>query len=184
MTTAKKLLTADDLLAMPDDGMRRELIRGELTEMPPAGDDHGFVGNEASWRMSSFIHQHGLGRGRMAETGFWIEVAPDTVLAPDYAFISYERMAGRPQSRGYVRVVPDLVMEVFSPNDRQPQMDRKIRLWLDAGVRLVLVVYPASHEIHVYHDDGTVQRFGPGDTLTCEPVLPGFACAVDEIFTY
>ena len=63
--------------------------------MPPAGDDHGFVGSEASWRMSSFIHYHGLGRGRMAETGFWIEVAPDTVLAPDYAFISYERMSSR-----------------------------------------------------------------------------------------
>lgn len=184
MIAAKKLLTADDLLAMPEDGMRRELIRGELAEMPPAGDDHGFVGNEASWRMSSFIHQHGLGHGRMAETGFWIEVAPDTVLAPDYAYISYERMASRPQSRGYGRVVPDLVMEVFSPNDRQPQMDRKIRPWLDAGVRLVMVVFPATQEVHVFHDDGTMQGFGPGDTLTCEPVLAGFACAVDEIFAY
>ena len=184
MTTAKKLLTADDLLALPDDGMRRELIRGKLAEMPPAGDDHGFVGNEASWRMSSFIHQHGLGRGRMAETGFWIEVAPDTVLAPDYAYISYERMSSRPQARGYAQVIPDLVMEVVSPNDRQPQVDRKIRLWLDAGVRMVMVVYPVTQEIRVHHDDGTVQRFGTGDTLSCEPVLPGFACAVDEIFAY
>ena len=140
MTTAKKPLTAADLLAMPDNGMRRELIRGELIEIPPAGDDHGFVGSEASWRMSSFIHHHGLGRGRMAETGFWIEVAPDTVLAPDYAFISYERMSSRPQARGYAQVIPDLVMEVVSPNDRQPPVDRKIRLWLEAGVRLVLVV--------------------------------------------
>ena len=184
MTTAKKLLTADDLMAMPDDGMRRELIRGELIEMPPAGDDHGFVGSEASWRMGAFIHQHGLGHGRMAETGFWIEVAPDTVLAPDYAYISYARMSSRPQPRGYARVIPDLVMEVFSPNDRQPQVDRKIRLWLDAGVRLVMVIYPASQEVHTHHDDGTVRRFGPGDTLSCEPVLPGFACAVDEIFAY
>ena len=85
MTTAKKLLTADDLLAMPDDGMRRELIRGELIEMPPASDDHGFAGHGLTWRMGAFIHQHGLGQGRIAETGFWIEVGPDTVLAPDYA---------------------------------------------------------------------------------------------------
>ncbi len=184
MTTAKKLLTADDLLAMPDNGMRRELIKGKLIEMPPGSDDHGFVGNEASWRMSSFIHQHGLGRGRMAETGFRIEVEPDTVLAPDYAFISYERMAGRPEPRGYVQIIPDLVMEVFSPNDRQTQMDRKIRLWLDAGVRLALVVYPATQEIMVHHEDRSVQRFGINDTLICEPVLPGFSCPVADIFTY
>ena len=184
MTTAKNLLTADDLLAMPDDGMRRELIRGELIEMPPASDDHGFAGHGLTWRMGAFIHQHGLGQGRIAETGFWIEVGPDTVLAPDYAFISYERMSSRPQARGYAQVIPDLVMEVVSPNDQQPQVDRKIQLWLNAGVRLVMVIYPASQEVHTHHDDGTVRRFGPGDTLTCEPVLPGFACAVDEIFAY
>ena len=183
MATAKKLMTAsDDLLAMPNDGMRRELIRGELIEMPPASDDHGFVGSEPSWQIGAFVRRHRLGRDRIAETGF--QLAPDTVLAPDYAFISYERMSSRPQSRGYAQVIPDLVMEVVSPNDRQPLVDRKIRLWLDAGVRLVLVVYPASQEVHTHLDDGTVQRFGPGDTLTCEPVLPGFACAVDDIFAY
>ena len=182
MTTAKKLLTADDLLAMPDDGMRRELVQGELIEMPPASDDHGFVGEELSWRMSAFGSQRRLGKGRMAETG--VQLAPDTVLAPDYSFISYERMASRPQSRGYVQVVPDLVMEVFSPNDRQTLMDRKIQLWLGAGVRLVLAMYPATQEIIAHHDDGTVQRYGIGDILTCEPVLPGFACPVAEIFAY
>ena len=182
MTTAKKLLTADDLLAMPDNGMRRELVQGELIEMPPASDNHGFVGDELSWRMSAFGSQRRLGRGRMAETGF--QLTPNTVLAPDYAFVSYERMAARPEPRGYAQVVPDLVVEVFSPNDRQSLMDRKVRLWLAAGVRLILVVYPVPQEIYAHHDDGTVQRFGPGDTLTCEPVLPGFVCSVDEIFAY
>ena len=164
MTTAKKLLTADDLLALPDNGMRRELIKGELKEMPPGSDDHGFVGSESAWQIGSFIRRHRLGRDRIAETGF--QLAPDTVLAPDYAFISYERMAERPQSRGYAQVIPDLVVEVFSPNDRQPAFERKIRLWLDAGVRLVLAVYPRTQEVHVHHDDGTVQRFGIDDTLT------------------
>ena len=182
MTTAKKSLTADDLLAIPDNGMRRELIQGELIEMPPAGDDHGFVGSQSSWQIGSFVRQHRLGRDRMAETGF--QLAPDTVLAPDYAFISYERMASRPESRGYAQVIPDLVVEVVSPNDRQSLVDRKIQLWLGAGVRLALVVYPISQEIHAHHDDNTVQRFGINDTLTCEPVLPGFACPVADIFTY
>ncbi len=182
MTTAKKLLTADDLLAMPDDGIRRELIQGELIEMPPASDDHGFVGDGLSWRMSAFGSERGLGRGRLAETGF--QLAPDTVLAPDYAYVSYERMADRPQPRGYAQVIPDLVMEVFSPNDRQSQMDRKIRLWLDAGVRLVVVVYPARQEIITHDDDGAVRQFDINDTLALDPVLPGFACPVADIFTY
>ena len=182
MTTAKKLLTADDLLVLPDDGMRRELIRGELIEMPPASDAHGFVGEGLSWRMSAFASQRRLGRGRLAETGF--QLTPDTVLAPDYAFVSYERMAARPQPRGYAKVVPDLVVEVISPNDHRPPVDRKVRLWLDAGVGLVLVVYPVLQEIHVHRDDGTVQVFGTSDILTLDPVLPGFACPVADIFTY
>lgn len=184
MTTAKKLLSADDLLAMPDDGMRRELIKGELFEMPPAGDDHGFVGSEMTWRLGAFISQSGLGRGRMAETGFWIEREPDTVRAPDFAYISYDRMAQRPATRGFAEVLPDLVVELVSPNDSPHYVNDKIRMWLDAGVRLALAVYPATQEIVAHHDDGTVQRFGIGDTLTCEPVLPGFACPVVDIFTY
>ena len=184
MTIAKKLLTADDLLAMPDDGMRRELIKGELIEMPPAGDDHGLVGEEISWRMGTHIRQHKLGRGRMAETGFWIERQPDTVRAPDYAYISYERMPQRPQDRGFSEVIPDLVVEVVSPGDSARYVADKIRMWLDAGVRLALAVYPTGQEIVAHHDDGTVQVFGVSDTLTCEPVLPGFSCPVADIFNY
>ena len=184
MTTAKKLLTADDLLALPDDGRRYELVRGELITMPPASDEHGFVGAEVSVRIGVFIRQHRLGRDRIAETGFWIERGPDTVLAPDYAFISYERMPNRPGQRGYGEVIPDLVVEVASPNDRPPGIDRKTQMWLDAGVRLVLNVYPETQEIYAHHEGGTVQRFGAGDTLTCEPVLPGFTCPVADIFTY
>ena len=182
MTTAQKLLTAEDLLAMPDDGRHCELIRGELIEMPPASDNHGFTGNQLAWRIEAWANQLRLGRGRLAETGF--QIAADTVLAPDYAYISYERMPAPPRRQGYAPVIPDLVVEVFSPNDRQPALDAKIRMWLDAGVRLVLAVYPEAQEIHAHRDDGTVQRFGGNDTLTCEPVLPGFACPVAAIFTY
>ena len=183
MTTAKKLLTAADLLALPDDGKRYELIRGELIAMPPASDDHGFTGDELSWQVGAFIRQHRVGRGRLAGTGF--QITPDTVLAPDYAFISYARMSSRPQRRGYAAALSlTWVMEVFSPSERQPAMDAKVQMWLDAGVRLVRVVYPGTPEVYAHHDDGTVRRFGVGDTLTGDPVLPGFAGPVADIFTY
>ena len=183
-TTIAKLkpLTAADLLAMPDNGKRYELIRGELIEMAPASDDHGFVGSQLSWRIGSHIRERRLGRDRMAETGF--QLALDTVLAPDYAFISYERMPARPRPAGYADVIPDLVVEVVSPNDRQPAVDAKIQIWRYAGVRLVLAVYPAAQEIHAHYADGVVHRFGINDTLICESVLPGFTCAVADIFDY
>ena len=184
MTTAKKLLTAADLLALPDDGKRYELIRGELIAMPPASHEHGRVAERFGRRIGNFAEEHDLGHGIAAETGVHIERNPDTMRAPDYGFISYERMAEPPPPRGYAEVVPDLVLEVVSPDDRLPEIDAKTQMWLDAGARLVLVVYPAAQEVYAHHDDGTVQRYGVGDTLTCDPVLPGFACPVADIFAF
>ena len=184
MTTSKKLLTADDLMAMPDDGKRHELVQGELITMAPAGDRHGRVADRTGRRLGNFVEAGDLGHTWAADTGFWIERLPDTVRAPDYAFASHERLSGNVPDRGYAEVIPDLVVEVASPNDRQPEIDAKTQVWLDAGVRLVLNVYPQTQEVYAHHDDATVERFGIDDTLTCEPVLPGFACSVADIFTY
>ena len=120
MTTSKKLLTADDLMAMPDDGMRHELVRGELITMPPASDDHGFVGAEVSLQIGTFVRQRRFGTSRLADTGF--QLAPDTVLAPDYAFISYERMPNRPAaSRLGAGQSPIWWSKWFRPTTGNPQ---------------------------------------------------------------
>ena len=184
MTTAKKLVTAEELLALPDEGKRHELVRGVLIEMPPASHEHGRVAMRFGRRVGNFVEDHNLGHDIGAETGVTIGRNPDTTLAPDYGFISYERMATSPPLRGYANVVPDLVIEVVSPNERQAGTDAKTQMWLDAGVRLVLIAYPDTKEVHAHHDDGTVQRFGVNDTMTCEPVLPGFSCPVADIFAF
>ena len=184
MTTSRKLMTAAELLAMPDDGNRHELLQGELITMAPAGDRHGIVADRTGRRLGNFVEAGDLGHTWAADTGFWIERLPDTVRAPDYAFISYERMPGPPSHQGYSEVIPDLVVEVASPNDRQPEIDAKTQMWLGAGVRLVLNVYPETREVYAHHEDGSVQQFGADDVLTCEPALPGFACSVADIFTY
>ncbi len=184
MTTAKKLMTAAELLALPDDGKRYELIRGVLITMAPASAPHGSVTDLIGRRIGNFVEANNLGKTYATETGVFIEHGLDTVRAPDYAFISHERFAGASPSSGYSEIIPDLVVEVITGDYRSSVVDAKTRIWLDAGVRLVLVAYIGTTEIIAHHDDGTVRRFGPGDTLTCEPVLPGFACAVDEIFAY
>lgn len=186
MTTTRKLLTADDLLALPDNGMKQELVRGELIEMPPPGVMHGIVVGNISWQIGAFVRQNNLGFVSTLEFGIYIERDPDTVRAADYNLISLERIPDPLPASGYVfGLVPDLVVEVISPGYRPPAVvEARARIWLDAGVRLVLVAHIATQDIVAHHDDGTVRRFGRDDTLTCEPVLPGFTCAVADVFAY
>ena len=185
MTTAKKLLTADDLLAMPDDGKKYELVGGELIEMPPPSFMHMVVTGNIGWLMATFNRQNDLGFVDGPEAAAYIEQEPDTVRAADYALIARDRIPDPPPQRGYIfGLIPDLVVEVVSPGNSVTEAQHRAQMWMDAGVRLVLTAYIQTSEIHAHHDDGAVHVFGIADTLTCEPVLPGFACPVASIFTY
>ena len=185
MTTARKLITADELLDMPDDGYQYELVRGALITMPPPGLMHTLVTGRIGRRMGNFVEEHGIGLIGGPEAAAYLEQNPDTVRAADYALIPRDRIPDPPPARGYVPgAVPALVVEVISPDGGEAAAARRARMWLDAGVRLALVAYIATQEIVAHHADGTVQRFGMEDTLTCEPLLPGFACPVADIFTW
>ena len=184
MTTATTLLTADDFLAMPDDGKNYELVKGELVEMPSPGFMHEFVVAQFIANFHLFVRPRNLGIV-IGGAGIYIEQDPDTVRAPDCAFISHQRITMPVPDRGYVfGLIPDLVVEVISPDYPAAEAEARARMWLAAGVRLALLAYIGTREIISHGDDGTSQRFGINDTLTCEPVLPGFACPVAEIFTY
>ena len=119
MTTAKKLMSASELLALPDDGKRYELIRGVLITMAPASDPHGGVTDRIGRRIGNFVEApQSWPQPRAAETGVFTEHDPDTVRAPDYAFISHERMSGAPPTSGYSEIIPDLVVEVIAGDYR------------------------------------------------------------------
>lgn len=178
---AHRSMTAAQLLQLPDDGTRYELVRGELVAMAPAGFLHGVVVDRVGRRIGDYVERHSLGVSAAAYTGFRIERDADTVRAPDYAFISHERLAGRPPATGYAEVAPDLVVEVISPHDRQSDIDAKTAMWLEVGVRLVWVVDPASRTVAAHHEHGIVATCRAADTLSGEPVLPGFSCPVADI---
>ena len=185
MTTARKLITADELLDMPDDGYRYELVRGVLIKMPPPDFMHTVVTGRIGRRMGNFVDERGLGFIGGPEASAYLEQNPDTVRAADYALIPLDLIPDPPPARGYVPgMIPALVVEVISPDGRETTVARRVRMWLDAGVRLVVVAYIATQEIVAHHADGTVQRFRMEDTLTCEPLLPGFACPVADIFAW
>ena len=180
--TTKTLVTADELLRMPDDGKRYELIEGELIELAPAGGIHGNIGMKIAGLLFQHVHNNDLGELFAAETGVFLQHDPDTVRAPDVAFIAKDRIPPDGIPTGYLDTIPDLAVEVVSPNDLAEQVQEKIEQWIEHGVKLVWVVYPEQRSIMVYRSLSEVQVLHEGDTLTGDPVLSDFSCSVSEIF--
>jgi len=176
----KPPVTADELLEMSHDGVRLELVRGELREMPPAGGEHGETTVNLQTEIHLLVRSRGLGRVFAAETGFLIQRSPDTVRAADCAFIRADRM---PLSeKKFVPIVPDLVVETVSPHDSAASVEEKIEDWLRAGVRLLWAVDPGSRAVFV-HRPGTHRKILTGkDVLEGENVLPGFRMEIARIW--
>lgn len=175
-------------------GKRFDLIEGVLTEMPPAGWEHGEITLELGAMVHQHVRQHKLGRVTAAETGYILFRSPksegtrqakDIVLAPDVGFIAAER-ARDLISPEYVPFAPDLAVEVVSPGNTTEEINEKVELYLKHGVRLVWVVYPARQKVHVYRPQqegrASVAFLGIEDSLDGEDVLPGFSAAVRALF--
>jgi Uma2 family endonuclease len=177
------LVTAADLLAMPTGmGKRYELVAGELREMSPSGWRHGKVISRLTARLDSYVDKHGLGVVFGAETGFRLASNPDTVRAPDVSFVAQQHLPEREPSEGFWPGAPDLAVEVLSPSDRMGDVDEKIDAWLGAGCAAVWIVNPKLKTVTVYHSRSDVQTKAAGDVLQGDPVVPGFSCAIDELF--
>jgi len=160
---------------------RCELIRGKLIMMSPAGFQHGDVAHNIAYRLSVFVRKHKLGKVLAAETGFFIEQDPDTVRAPDVAFIRKDRLPPSDYVK-FFRGAPDLAVEVWSPDDRAGEVIRKVGDWLAAGSTSVWVVHPKKKLITAYRDDQTIAIYQLGDTLANDPVLPKFKMKVADAF--
>ena len=127
------LLTADDLAKQPDNGTRYELVKGVLQKMPPAGFEHGIRAAEIGSKLNVYVKTHKLGYVCGAETGFKIAQNPDTVRAPDAAFVSQASIERQGIVRGYWEGAPDLAVEVISPGDTYAEVAEKVEEWLTAG---------------------------------------------------
>jgi Uma2 family endonuclease len=132
--------------------------------------------------LHSFVRANGLGVVFSADTGFKIASDPDTVRAPDVAFIRRDRIPATGLPRGYWPGAPDLVAEVISPSDTYTEVEEKVNEWLDAGVRMVLVLNPRSRTLTVYRSHTDVRRLTGSDVLTGGDVVPGFECRVSDLF--
>jgi Uma2 family endonuclease len=180
--TVQQQVTIDEFWRMCGDGRRRELVRGEVIELPPASFEHGRVAANAVALLREFARARGLGTVVGAETGFILSTSPQTIRAADAAFVRQARLVGVDLSR-FFPGPPDLAVEVVSPTDLAAEIEAKVQDYLAAGTPLIWIVYPATQHVVVHRPPGEARHFGPQDLLAAEPALPGFAVRVEELFT-
>jgi Uma2 family endonuclease len=179
MTVDTRLMTAEELLEMPDDGMLHELVNGELTTMSPAGEKHGRITMRIAIHLGQYVAAHQLGDVFSSDTGFILTRNPDTVRAPDVPFVSKARAL---DERGFFPGAPDLAVEVLSPNDRYGEVEEKIVEYLSAGTQVVIVIDPIR-EIAWIHTSKERIQLAIDDLLEAPDVVPGWSLPLRELFT-
>lgn len=180
MMLSEKVLTAESLLAEQPLHQRSELVNGRMLVREPAAYTHGRLANAIGFALTAWVSPRGLGDVVAAETGFTLRRNPDTVRAPDAAFISAQRVPPA-NVAGFAELAPDLVVEVVSPSDRAGYVRQKVADWLAAGAKLVWVLDTAHHRADVFRADGTTTRLAAVDSLSGENVLPGFLLPLEPI---
>src|SRR4051794_31198147 len=126
MALQTQLMTAEELLRLPRDGNRYELVRGELRKMSPTGAEHSRIAGRFAASLGHYVLEQGLGEVFVTEPGFVLATNPDTVRSPDLAFVTAARLATAGQVRGFWTGAPDLALEVISPHDLYTEVDDKI----------------------------------------------------------
>lgn len=179
MSITTHLMTAEELFLLDDEPNRHELIKGELLTMPPTGKEHGAVTMNLSAPLHYYVKANNLGVVYAAETGFKLESNPDTVLAPDIAFVARDR-AGTP-SPFFCSGPLDLAVEVRSHYDRKTNVERKAAMWIELGAKSVWLVNPKHRTVEVIHAGGGRRLFHETEELF-DDTVPGFRIAVSEIF--
>ncbi|MGH9872095.1 MAG: Uma2 family endonuclease [Pyrinomonadaceae bacterium] len=182
MSTEVQLMTADELLALPRGELRYELVNGDLKKMSPAGHNHGRIIVRLTVPLAQYVQEKRLGEVYAAETGFKLTSDPDTVLAPDIAFVRKQRVNEVGNAPGYWPGPPDLAVEVNSPSDTVREVESKVAKWLEFGARIVWVVSPKLRNVTVYRSLTDIAILTENDTLDGGEVVPGFQLAIAEIF--
>ena len=181
MSMPTPLITAEELERFPRSGRRYELVEGRLVRMSPVGANHGQVVVQIIFLLQSHLRQQNLGAA-WTEVGFILAVNPDTVRAPDVAFVRRNRIPS-PVPRGFFHGVPDLAVEVLSPDDRRRDVHQKVEQYLAHGATAVLVVDPDSATVSVHRRLAPPVTFEhEDDVVDLDDVIPGFSCTLRQIF--
>jgi len=183
--TAKqeRLLTLAEYEQLPKNGNRTELVRGRVIPMNPPFRYHGFVCGKVDRIIGGFIEANDRGYAMCNDSGVVTEKVPDTVRGADFAFYSFQKVPrGSLKRRGYLLVVPDLIVEVKSPDDVWKHVQAKVFEYLNAGVTVVCVLDPERSTATIYQLAQPEQTLTAEESLSFPQVLPGFSVQVGRFF--
>ena len=180
MVVKHKLITADELLIMLEDGKRYELIRGVLSEKVTAGDPHGIVVSRVDTALSNYSDVNDYGETRTGKPGYRLERNPDTVRAPDVAWIAPGRVPAG--TRGYPNLAPDLAVEVKSPSNSYAELADKALMWLSYGSREVWMMDPECVTVTRHRPGVPPEILYEDDILDSSDLLLGFTIPVWRFF--
>jgi Uma2 family endonuclease len=180
--TSTALMTAEELMQLPEDDLRHELISGELITMPLPRLPHGRVAMRLGAALAQFVWDHDLGEAYITDVGFQLTWNPDTVVGPDISFISKERLEQAGDVQGYWQGPPDLAVEVFSPGYRPGKVSKRISRLFNCGTKQVWIVDLKHSTVSVYRSESDVTTFSGSDYLESQDLFPGFRISLDTIF--
>lgn len=176
----RKLTVQEFMVYSTPDG-KAELVRGELRMTPPPGAPHGVVVTKVARLLASYVDAQRLGIV-FTNAGFELIQLPRTVRAPDVAFVGADRLPIAGIRRGFLPLAPDLAVEVVSPSETRKELEEKLADYRASGILVVWVIDPEERVATIVASDSSTRRLVEGDTLDGGTVLPGFSCAISELF--
>lgn len=181
------LMTTEELLSMPDDGVERWLIRGQLREQPMTkrSRSHSRVMSRISHLLEGWLEKQPEPTGEVlsGEAGCRLQRDPDTSVGIDVVYFSAEVVSKNTDESKIVEGVPTLVIEILSPSDTQERIHEKIDTYLEVGVPLVWMVDPHDRTVSVYRPGAEPELFNSNQSISAEPHLPGFSTPVAKMFS-
>ncbi len=189
VSAGPRTITAEELMEMPDDGVERDIIRGELREystddtMTRRNPDHTGIEATIAHLLGIWLETQPMPRGRIhsGEAGFRLRREPDTFVGIDVAYVSAEMAAGRDRTLKFLDGPPVLAVEILSPSDKHEKIVEKVKLYLEVGTT-VWVVDPDFRTVHVHRAGRPVAPYNDQQELLGDPELPGFRVAVARFF--
>lgn len=174
---ARRKMTEEEFLRLPDDGRKWELVDGEAREVP-AGHKHDVMVINIGAMLKPFAR----GRGFVAGSQAGFRMASGNVRSPDVSFTRKERLPGGLPAERFEGMAPDLAIEIISPSEQTDDMVQKVGEYFGAGAEQVWHLFPATKQITVYFSPFDMASFGPGDELDAGDLLPDFSCRVEALF--
>ena len=182
MSIAEKFMTIEEFVRLPNDGPPTELVRGRTVEMNVPKPRHGQVCSRVDRIIGNHVDANELGQTVSSDSGIITQRNPDSLRGANVAFYSYKRVPKGPLPAGYLNVVPEIVFEVLSDDDRWSQVLEKIAEYLNAGVDVVCVLDPKERTLQIYTADQPAQTLAADDQFALPKHLSDFSVAVARFF--